>query len=266
MSFKPLSRQEGFHLAETPSTTTTFDIFNPFLSDYRKFPSAQPMDFGDELASLIHHSNERSTQSPQPNPSSTSTSTPPPPPQDQQPTPPYPTPYRPQTHNIFDISAPTNISTSSGPHSYNSQSSTSNNNYNSTTTTLRYDSHSDQPSNHPPSSFHPTFTRHTPSPSSPFPTNSHSSHRSRSRSRPPSGSTVTTGGLGPARTTRSRRNNSISGTSPPPARPHAIVIPRSRASNVPTSAGAGPATGGISPLASANTASTGAWFMPSHSS
>ncbi|KAG6897312.1 hypothetical protein C0992_002614 [Termitomyces sp. T32_za158] len=53
----------------------------------------------------------------------------------------------------------------------------------------------------------------------------HSPSRSRSRSRPPSGA-------GPARTARQRRNNSVGGASPPPARPHAIVIPRSRAATV----------------------------------
>jgi hypothetical protein len=60
--------------------------------------------------------------------------------------------------------------------------------------------------------------------------------------------------VGPARTTRSRRNNSISGTSPPPPRPHAIVIPRSRASTIAGSAGAS----GVSPLG----ASAGGWFVP----
>ncbi|KAF8880463.1 helix-loop-helix DNA-binding domain-containing protein [Gymnopilus junonius] len=80
---------------------------------------------------------------------------------------------------------------------------------------------------------------------------SHGGHvsRSRSRSRPPTGGATSSsasnsngnnstgnnaGGIGPARTTRARRNNSVSGTSPPPfghhghhGRPHAIVIPGS---------------------------------------
>ncbi|KAF9527617.1 hypothetical protein CPB83DRAFT_836411 [Crepidotus variabilis] len=81
-------------------------------------------------------------------------------------------------------------------------------------------------------------------------TQNHINSRSRSRSRPPTSSssneggsaangvtvnpagvTVNSaaGGIGPARTTRTRRNNSVSSTSPPPyGRPHAIVIPGSR--------------------------------------
>jgi hypothetical protein len=161
-SYKPQAqiRQEGFHLPDptqhSPSSTppppptnpNNFDIFNPFLSDYRKFPSAgegtNSMDFGDELASLMNqqqHSNERGTQSPQPNPQPTS----------------EPSPvvidngttmngdnssttnyddsgaYRPQTHNIFDISAPLASSSQSGAESYTTQTSAPN--FNS----MRYD-------------------------------------------------------------------------------------------------------------------------------
>ncbi|KAG6900228.1 hypothetical protein C0993_001047 [Termitomyces sp. T159_Od127] len=75
------------------------------------------------------------------------------------------------------------------------------------------------------------FARHSPSPPHP--------DRSRSRSRPPSGA-------GPARTARPRRNNSVGGASPPPGRPHAIVIPRSRAATVGGTGNAG-------------------WYMPGHS-
>ncbi|EDR06957.1 uncharacterized protein LACBIDRAFT_299384 [Laccaria bicolor S238N-H82] len=88
--------------------------------------------------------------------------------------------------------------------------------------------------NLPPSSFHPAhahLTRHTHSPAS----------CSRPRLRPPSSSSAPfppssaangSGGMGPARTTRARRNDSIPGTFPPPfgihLRPHVIVIPGSR--------------------------------------
>lgn len=178
-----------------------------FLPDsFRKFPSAaqahshhQPttpsaIDFTDDLATLIdahphHASHERSTYDADP--------------------------YR---HNIFDISAPANhyrppSSTDIFP---NSQQQHTNDlphaHFNSTlpalNSSMRYEPHPD-----PPSHF---AYRHTPSPHNP-------NSRSRSRSRPPS--------LGPTRTSRrDRRANSISshvsGTSPPPpARPHAIVIP-----------------------------------------
>ena len=331
IAYKPQAqiRQEGFHLpdpsnqsshspASTPppssATQNSFDIFNPFLSDYRKFPSAgepaNSMDFGDELASLMgqqQHSNERSTHSPQPNLNGAQTASAPSPRLDGSTanggtasSAGYDDAYhghRPQTHNIFDISAPpTNLASSSAPgvggESYNTQTpQASATNFNSTlpalNSSMRYDplpdpnnNNNNNPNpnpnpnggtNHPPSSFHPGFTRHTPSPSSPFTPNpqhtvaqSQSSQRSRSRSRPPSGSGIATGGVGPARTTRSRRNNSISGTSPPPPRPHAIVIPRTRASTVASSASAG--AGGISPLSSANAGGTGGWFVPGHSS
>ena len=118
--------------------------------------------------------------------------------------------------------------------------------------------------NPPPSSFHPAhahLTRHTPSPAS----------RSRSRSRPPSsGSPLSStanraGGAWPARTTRARRDNSISGTSPPPfgvyyghGRPHPIVIPGSNMGSLSSMAHAG------SPLSTSSNGGGGGrdgWFM-----
>ncbi|KAG1843900.1 hypothetical protein F4604DRAFT_1937885 [Suillus subluteus] len=226
-SYSTTVRQEGFQLpspahtasssSETPTSpppTSPTDLFMPpnlsFLPDsFRKFPSAaqahshhQPtttpsaIDFTDDLASLIdshthphHASHERSTYDADP--------------------------YR---HNIFDISAPaTHFRPPSSTDIYpNSQQQHTNDlphaHFNSTlpalNSSMRYEPHPD-----PPSHF---AYRHTPSPHNP-------NSRSRSRSRPPS--------LGPTRTSRrDRRANSISshvsGTSPPPpARPHAIVIP-----------------------------------------
>ncbi|KAF4616735.1 hypothetical protein D9613_008859 [Agrocybe pediades] len=107
-------------------------------------------------------------------------------------------------------------------------------------------------SNPPLSAYH-TFSvggsRHTPSPNM---NSHHNDARSRSRSRPPTSgagagpsslsnadsksptlaNAQNASSIGPARTTRTRRNNSVSGTSPPPygsmhSRPHAIVIPGS---------------------------------------
>ncbi|KAF8631097.1 hypothetical protein AX17_005142 [Amanita inopinata Kibby_2008] len=281
-AYKPHIRQEGFHLpSPAPSSTTPppntstnansangnaggFDIFNisshHLVPDvFRKFPSAASadnggMDFDDELASLIgpppqHQSNERSTQSPIPNPNGAhhahSGSF------DDGANGTYH--HRPQTHNIFDISAPT--STQQQVPLASSASSTAS----------AFSSHFSHLNDVPPSSFPHHFSRHTPSPinSSHQHQHSHShSHahsRSRSRSRPPSGGSsaaATGGGVGPARTTRSRRNNSVSSTSPPPhGRPQAIVIPGSRNSS--SSAG-----GAMSPLA----ATGGGWFIPGHAS
>ncbi|KZT68425.1 HLH-domain-containing protein [Daedalea quercina L-15889] len=141
-SYKPqvLSRQEGFHLPSpapshnppsppssngTPSNAqNTFDPNNlflpPFLSipdPFRKFPSsaetAASMDFTDELASLIgseHQSSERSTQN------GTSANGANGGAYDE---------YRPPTHNIFDISAPTSHhhhSAHAHSHSFHAQS------------------------------------------------------------------------------------------------------------------------------------------------
>ncbi|KAJ7484237.1 helix-loop-helix DNA-binding domain-containing protein [Mycena latifolia] len=56
--------------------------------------------------------------------------------------------------------------------------------------------------------------------------------RSRSRSRPPSAHLASTPAGGPTRTTRARRNGSLSSTSPPPRPvPQAIVIPGSHGQN-----------------------------------
>jgi hypothetical protein len=89
----------------------------------------------------------------------------------------------------------------------------------------------------PPSSYHfaSNNSRQTPSPQQQQQQQQQYHHalasRSRSRSRPPSASeSASAGSIGPAR--RSRRNNSVSSTSPPPyARPHAIVIPATRPGN-----------------------------------
>ncbi|EKM76418.1 hypothetical protein AGABI1DRAFT_108749 [Agaricus bisporus var. burnettii JB137-S8] len=80
----------------------------------------------------------------------------------------------------------------------------------------------------------------------PFALNRHSPSRSRSRSRPPSA----------PRPTRARRGNSVSSTSsPPPARPQAILIPGTHSHHrLAASLGGGNAVG------------SQAWFMNSHSS
>ncbi|KAG5729078.1 hypothetical protein E4T56_gene3122 [Termitomyces sp. T112] len=119
-------------------------------------------------------------------------------------------------HNIFDVSAP------DYPPHFNQTLPALN-------SSLRYE-------NDPPA-YAPHLPRHTPSPTDAPP--------SRSPSRPPS-SAGPPPALGPARTARARRNNSVGGTSPPPARPHAIVIPRSRAATVSANGSSG-------------------WYLPSHS-
>ncbi|TFK21735.1 HLH-domain-containing protein [Coprinopsis marcescibilis] len=126
--------------------------------------------------------------------------------------------------------------------------------------------------NPPPSSYHNPhngFARQTPSPSHTQPGSVPANGRPRSHSRPPSSTNATgsnpsaalsalnSGGVGPARTTRTRRGNSISGTSPPPlhGRPHAILIP---------GGGQRGAHGGIvgSPMsAGANPSNGNPWFM-----
>ena len=209
-----------------------------------------------------------------------------------------PTAYR--THNISDVSASSASSTASSafPTHFPSSSTTTNGGgagsqpsslhdtyqqhpCNSTlpaiNSTMRYDppSPSSPPlppsstTNPPPSSFHPAhahLTRHTPSPAS----------GSRSRSRPPSSSSApptpssaanVAGGVGPTRTTRARRNNSISGTSPPPfgvhrehGRPHAIVISGGRMGSLSGVAHAG------SPLSTSYNGGGGnGWYIPGQS-
>ena len=207
-----------------------------------------------------------------------------------------PTAY--SAHNISDLSASSTSSTASPsfPTHFSSSSATTNRGgagsqpsnlhetyqqhpFNSTlpaiNSTIRYDPPSpsspqlppSSTTNPPPSSFHPAhahLTRHTPSPAS----------RSRSRSRPPSSSSAPSppssaangaGRVGPARTTRARRNNSISGTSPPPfgvhhghGRPHAIVIPGSRMGSLSGMAHAG------SPLSTSYNGGGGGngWYIP----
>ena len=79
---------------------------------------------------------------------------------------------------------------------------------------------------------------------------------------PPSSATNWAGGVGPVRTTRARRNNSLSGNSPPPfgvhrghGRPHAIVIPGSRMGSLSGMAHAG------SPLSTSSNGGGGAKGM-----
>lgn len=147
-SYKPqvLSRQEGFHLPSpapshnppsppssngTPSNAqNNFDPNNlflpPFLSipdPFRKFPAsadtAASMDFTDELASLIgneHQSSERSTQNHNGNQNASGNNGANGSAYEE---------YRPPTHNIFDISAPTSHhhhSSHSHSHSFHAQS------------------------------------------------------------------------------------------------------------------------------------------------
>ncbi|KAJ7093456.1 helix-loop-helix DNA-binding domain-containing protein [Mycena belliarum] len=227
-------------------------------------------DFNDELASLINpQSNERSTQSPTHDGYGggggkgggggggeyTVNGE-----------------YRPPPHNIFDISAPgahhhhhahhagsasstsssfpahfslpSSSSASNGNNGNNNNNGSNGNNngggggspgglgdgappyhFNSTlpalNSSMRYDPH-------------PHGVAYMPSPSSfRSPSPHHGSSRSRSRSRPPSSHLSTPAG-GPTRTTRARRNGSLSSTSPPPGAaqhgrpvPQAIVIPGS---------------------------------------
>ncbi|KAM6492746.1 Helix-loop-helix DNA-binding domain containing protein [Amanita muscaria] len=249
------------------NTNNNLDIFNisasnhQFLPDgFRKFPSAAnpdntatAMDFENELASLISQpqvqsSNERSTQSPHPRSYDENGN---------------------YGRHMFDAvplpssaSSTTSAFSSHNPHNAHSQHSQPSSLHSPTmmseftpphtqfNAAMRYDSHHSHPhhsdgSGHPPppSSYH-FNNRHTPSP---IHSQSQLSHnpdqsRSRSRSRPSSGGSSgtgnnppgTLGGVGPTRTTRTRRNSNISSTSPPPGhhhhhpgRPQAIVIPRS---------------------------------------
>ncbi|KAI6121918.1 hypothetical protein F5141DRAFT_544769 [Pisolithus sp. B1] len=199
----------------TPSSSFMHNSNLSYIHDtFRKFPShhahqnATPtsaaIDIADELANLMdpHSHLSSSTQS---HPSNN-----------------YEEPYR---HNIFDISAHTTTHHPSHPYALARSSSSATDMYPSQTdmplqthsghfntavaplnSSIRFDTHPD------PSS-HLSQYRHTPSPS----------HRSRSRSRAPS--------VGPARTAtarRDRRASSISshvGSTSPPPRPHAILIP-----------------------------------------
>jgi hypothetical protein len=298
-SYKPHVRQEGFHLpSPSPSTTTpppasfeSSNLFIPhnFLPDaFRKFPQQNdqqnPMNFTDELASLIANPNsqstshERSTHSPPSTANGNANSN------GAQ----YDDPQYRSSHNIFDIHTHSSTSSSSSafPSHFNipprqpdvvpqSQSNHIHTHHQTHTlhefaspahhfnqsipAAIRYDHHPDPPP--PPSSFPSHFRNSTPSPIG---------SRSRSRSRAPS-VPPTAGVVGPTRTTRSRRNNSVSSTSPPPhsaSRPQAIVIPSSHRSN----GAAGPATGinghgqPVSPLSLHSLGGTAnPWYIPSHS-
>ncbi|KAL0569073.1 hypothetical protein V5O48_012900 [Marasmius crinis-equi] len=150
-----------------------------------------------------------------------------------------------RTHNIFDmgVGAPVGVS----------PSTTTTSHFNSTVPPLNSSMRYEQPSH---SQHDYPHTANTPSP--PLGVGSgNGREQSRSRSRPPTGG-GSTGGVGPQRTTRTRRNNSISSTSPPPhIRPaaQAIVIPGVRHTN-----------GGLaSPLSSSATSVTNPWGFASSS-
>ncbi|KAF8217618.1 hypothetical protein K438DRAFT_5029 [Mycena galopus ATCC 62051] len=244
---KPHIRQEGFHLPSPPPSSDTppppSNIFGMSHGGNGGYG-----DFNDELvASLINpQSNERSTQSPDNS--------------DYRPPP--------HTHNIFDISAPHSQShhhvhhgsASSTSSSFPSHFSLNNNNnngngngsgastgspgadggqspqvpyhFNSTlpalNSSMRYDPHP------PPASAGGNNSNYMPSPSSFRSPSPHHASRSRSRSRPPSSHmpAAPSNAGGPTRTTRTRRNGSLSSTSPPPRPvPQAIVIPSGHGNN-----------------------------------
>ncbi|KAJ7669486.1 helix-loop-helix DNA-binding domain-containing protein [Mycena polygramma] len=251
-AYKPHVRQEGFHLPSPPHSTDTppphAHAHDGIFAMGHGFHAG---DFNDELAGLINpQSNERSTQSPTGYEGSANGNNnngngsggggsdggyrPPP-----------------HTHNIFDISAPSQHHANA--HHHGSASSTSSSfpahfslpsaggdgrgspggdapqpapqyHFNSTlpalNSSMRYDPH-------PPPGY-------MPSPSSFRSPSPHHTSRSRSRSRPPSSHLASnpTSGPGPTRTTRTRRNGSLSSTSPPPRPvPQAIVIPGSHGAN-----------------------------------
>ncbi|KAG6901561.1 hypothetical protein C0995_010539 [Termitomyces sp. Mi166 len=193
----------------TPPPHGNFDLFNPFL------PADSFRKFPSAPSPSMDFGDELASLMTPPDRS---------PPDDR---------YHRPTHNIFDISAPA-PAPDYPPH------------FNQTLPALNSSLRYENEPNAPPSAFPHHFARHTPSPISA----SHPS-RSRSRSRPPSsgGPPNAAGGIGPARTSRVRRNNSVGGTSPPPGRPHAIVIPRSRAATV---------------SGNGNNGNNG-WYIPGHS-
>ncbi|KAJ7670368.1 hypothetical protein B0H17DRAFT_201836 [Mycena rosella] len=261
--YKPV-RQEGFHLPSPPPSTDTppppaqqhhDSLFGISGGGGGGFHGG--LDFNDELASLIGpQSNERSTQSPagydeRGNGNGGGEYRPPP-----------------HTHNIFDISAPhSHHAAQQQQHHHGSASSTSssfpshfslpsaangngNNNNNGNANGNGGSSPGSLADGAPPYHFNSTLPAlnssmrydphphpgYMPSPSSfrsPSP-HHHGASRSRSRSRPPSAHLATPAG-GPTRTTRARRNGSLSSTSPPPRPvPQAIVIPASHgASSIP---------------------------------
>ncbi|KAF9446993.1 HLH-domain-containing protein [Macrolepiota fuliginosa MF-IS2] len=275
--YEPQVRQKGFQLpspgpdSTSPPPQTQHDLFavgmnhHSYIADpFRKFPAADSataaLDFGDELfidrpGSASQHPGSRQAAATA-----------------------YDDSYH-RPHNIFDISAPTPAHQQQGqnqPPLASSASSTASAfphdpppGFNSTlpalNSSMRYEPHPDPPQpqqSHPPSSFPSNhFTRHTPSP---IHHPHHATSRSRSRSRPPSSGGVS-GGPGPARTTRTRRNNSVSSTSPPPhgARPQAIVIPGTHTHHRMAASLGGAIPGGA--VSSPLNGSQG-WFMNSHSS
>jgi hypothetical protein len=225
------------------------DMFqtHSFLPDpFRKFSGGSGEEFNDDLVSLM---GDRASGNPHPGPNGAANSgagatgasgggg--------------YDEGYH-RTHNIFDVSSPIPVNNQaanppgSQPSSLHSPSTSLHDyhnhpppHFNSTlpalNSSMRYEP---PPENNPltpsspqvpPSSYHNGFARKTPSP----PHGQGIPNRNeRSRSRPPSSTGVpntalNTGGIGPARTTRTRRGSSMSGTSPPPlqGRPHAIMIP-----------------------------------------
>ncbi|KAF7323522.1 BHLH domain-containing protein [Mycena kentingensis (nom. inval.)] len=218
--------------SDTGDTTPPDTLFGGSMGGFHP-------DINDELASLMNQSHERSRQSPgafEAGPGGGDTG------------------FRPHTHNIFDISAPTSAHHGHGHHHVGSASSTSSffsslpngttngagngggsggsngsgspsqqsldvppYHFNSTLPALNSSMRYDPPYN-PPSAFR------SPSP------HQHHAHtqpsRSRSRSRPPSSHLSSTPAGGPTRTGRTRRAGSMTSTSPPPRPvPQAIVIP-----------------------------------------
>ncbi|KAJ7199186.1 helix-loop-helix DNA-binding domain-containing protein, partial [Mycena pura] len=266
--YKPHVRQEGFHLPSPPPTTDTpppahdSHSANLFAMGHGFHPNGPGLDLNDELASLINpQSNERSTQSPSGAAYEGGT------PNDGFRPPPHThnifdisAPSHQHHHHVGSASStsssfPSHFSLPSagggGGAGGNANGANANANgnggggngngsgggsphglgdapqpgpqyhFNSTlpalNSSMRYDPH--------------PHTSYIPSPSS-FRSPSPHHSRSRSRSRPPSGHLGATPAGGPTRTTRTRRNGSISSTSPPPRPvPQAIVIPSNHGHN-----------------------------------
>ncbi|KAE9389718.1 hypothetical protein BT96DRAFT_391561 [Gymnopus androsaceus JB14] len=141
--------------------------------------------------------------------------------------------YVPRTHNIFDMSAPAHHQPpptdkhSPGPTGPSSIPAHFNSTLPALNSSMRYEPLPD-PS---PTDGANGWRNHSPSP---HPAHPYAVSRSRSRSRPPSAypgpGSPSIPGVGPQRTTRTRRGNSVSSmnsTSPPPQpSAQAIVIPR----------------------------------------
>ncbi|KAJ7034583.1 hypothetical protein C8F04DRAFT_1234202 [Mycena alexandri] len=260
--YKPHVRQEGFHLPSPPPTADTPPHDPNLFASMGHNPAFNTGDFNDELASLIGQSSERSTHTQSPvgynnNHDGSSSSSnggdgyrPPPhthnifdisaphSAQHQQ--------HQQQHHHQGSASStsssfPSHFSlpASSTPHNANGNNGGASPNsnhgegagptpqpyhFNSTlpalNSSMRYDPHPP-----PPSSAGGSYSMASPSS---FRSPSPHASRSRSRSRPPSSHMAQqpTPAGGPTRTTRARRNGSLSSTSPPPRPvPQAIVIP-----------------------------------------